>query len=131
VIPTRIHGAIDYIWSVLLILAPFVFGFTGTPRAVAVGLGTTVIVVSLLTDYEWGVRRLIPMPLHLGLDIAGGLLLAASPWLLGFAHRVWLPLLAFGAASVVVASLTARVPGDAARHRPHRPHHRHRPPARR
>jgi hypothetical protein len=46
------------------------------------------------------------MPLHLILDGAAGALLAASPWLLGFAHQVRWPHLAFGLFSVIASLIT-------------------------
>lgn len=127
-IPTRLHGAIDYAWGTLLILMSFLI-LAGAARSVAVTFGAIVIAVSLFTDYEWGWCRLIPMPLHLGAEVVAGALLAASPWLLGFADRLWWPHLGFGAFAVVAALLTARVPGDAARRR--RTARRHRSPTRR
>ncbi len=52
-------------------------------------LGARAIVHSLLTDYELGVVRRIPMPIHLLLDVLSGLvLLAVSAWIFGFANEV-------------------------------------------
>jgi hypothetical protein len=45
------------------------------------------VAYSLLTDYEFGVVRVIPMPAHLAIDATSGALVAASPWLFGFAER--------------------------------------------
>jgi hypothetical protein len=28
-IPTRVHGVIDYLWSIALIASPWLFGFSG------------------------------------------------------------------------------------------------------
>jgi hypothetical protein len=81
-IPTRTHGVIDYLlMGALLIVAPYLLGFAdGTAaRWVPQIVGAGLIGASLLTDYELGVVRMIPMPVHLGLDVAAGLLLAASP----------------------------------------------------
>jgi hypothetical protein len=71
-IPTHVHGTINYIVCTLLILAPFILGFAdGTPAQwVPIILGASAMFYSLLTDYELGVARVIPMPVHLGLDIA-------------------------------------------------------------
>src|SRR5256885_12345246 len=86
-IPTRVHGVIDYMMGLLLIAAPWLFGFADSAagRWVPVLLGAGVIVYSLMTDYELGAVRAIPMTAHLWLDILGGVLLIASPWLFGFA----------------------------------------------
>ncbi|HEY0031878.1 MAG TPA: SPW repeat protein [Devosia sp.] len=116
-IPTRVHGIIDYIVGVLLILVPFILGFADGTAAqwVPIILGLGALVYSLLTRYELGVAKVIPMPVHLGLDIASGLLLAASPWLFGFADRVWLPHLVVGIAEIVIAALTQRHPRTVSR----------------
>ena len=111
-IPTRIHGILDYLTAALLIIAPWLFGFAdgGAAQWVPVVLGLGVIAYSLLTDYELGIARAISMPVHLGLDIAGGVLLAASPWLFGFADVVAWPHLLVGLLEIVVASCTCRRP---------------------
>jgi hypothetical protein len=61
----------------------------------------------MFTDHEWSVSRSIPMPVHLLLDSAGGLLLAASPWIFGFAPVVFVPHLALGLGQVLIALLTS------------------------
>ena len=109
-IPTRGHGIIDYIVGVLLVLAPFVLGFADGTAAqwVPIVLGIGALLYSLLTDYEVGMVRAIPMPVHLGLDVASGLLLAASPWLFGFADRVWVPHVVVGVMEIVIPLVTQR-----------------------
>lgn len=107
-IPTRVHGILDYLWGALLLAAPWLLGFAqgGAETWIAVVLALGAVVYSLLTDYELGVARVISMRGHLLLDFLGGLLLAASPWLFGFADRVWLPHVAFGLFSVAASLLT-------------------------
>lgn len=97
-IPTRIHGILDYLIGIVLILAPFVLGFAdeGAEMWVPIILGAGLIAYSLLTAYEWGVVPAIPMPIHLWLDIASGVVLAISPWLFGFSEDVWIPHLIIG-----------------------------------
>lgn len=61
---------------------------------------------SLLTNYELGLVKMLPIPLHLALDAASGVLLASSPWLFGFASkgsRYWLPHALVGATGVLAA----------------------------
>jgi hypothetical protein len=48
------------------------------------------------------------MPVHLILDVAGGAILAASPWVFGFADRVFWPHLLFGLFSVVAGLTTEK-----------------------
>lgn len=108
-IPTKIHGCLDYLTGALLIAAPWLFGFAdgGAAQWVPVLLGIGVFIYSPLTDYEWGVASIIPMPAHLGLDILNGIVLAASPWIFGFADTVFWPHLLLGLFEIA-AGLTTR-----------------------
>jgi hypothetical protein len=109
-LPTRLHGVIDYLWGLALLSTPWLLGFADVPAAkwIALAFGAGAILYSALTAYELGILRILPMPLHLILDGIAGLVLAASPWLFGFADRIFLPHLLFGLFSVV-ASLVTRL----------------------
>ncbi|WP_435016738.1 SPW repeat domain-containing protein [Tundrisphaera sp. TA3] len=111
-LPTAIHGMMDYLMGIALIAAPFLFRFPeGAARWVPVVLGAGAIAYSLLTDYELGVVGVFSMPAHLGMDTMSGLLLAASPWLFGFASAMWMPHLILGLVEVGAALTTQTVPG--------------------
>ena len=110
-IPTRLHAPLDYIVGVALIAAPWIFQFSDVTAAtvLSVVLGIGLIVYSLLTDYELGVWRTFPMSIHNLFDIAAGALLAASPWLFGFADEganVWVPHLVVGLAAIFLGLTT-------------------------
>jgi hypothetical protein len=111
-IPTRTHGVIDYLTAVVLIVAPWLFGFAdgGPAQWVPVILGVGIIFYSVLTDYELGAAKVIPMPMHLVLDIGGGIVLAASPWLFGFADLIVWPHVLVGLMEIIVSVLTRRQP---------------------
>jgi hypothetical protein len=51
-----------------------------------------------------------PFSVHMVVDVASGLLLAASPWLFGFADRIWWPHLVVGLIEIAVPLLTGRQP---------------------
>ena len=88
--PSRVHGVLDYLVGLLLIAAPKIFGFEGTGIASQLPtlMGVATIVYSLLTRYELGLLKVLPFRVHLGIDALAGVLLAASPWLFGFADVV-------------------------------------------
>lgn len=111
-IPTKIHGLLDYLMGIALIISPFFFWTTemGADFWVPFFLGTGMILYSVWTDYEWGAFRNIKMATHLNLDLGGGLLLAFSPWLFGFADLVFLPHLLFGLAEIAASLLTQKEP---------------------
>jgi hypothetical protein len=116
-IPTRIHGMLDYLMGILLILSPWIFGFADAANEAAIWvpvvLGIAAILYSLFTDYEMGLVRSIPMPTHLILDIASGALLALSPWLFGFADEVFWPHLLVGLLEIGAGLTTHTTPGIA------------------
>jgi hypothetical protein len=113
---TRVHGMLDYLVGALLIALPFAMNFgAGWQTWLPVALGGGAIVYGLMTRYELGVMPVIPMPVHLMIDFGSGLLLAASPWLFGFASIVWLPHVIFGLFEMGAAAVTRPVPGLATR----------------
>jgi hypothetical protein len=115
-LPTRLHGTLDYGVGLLLILSPYLLGFAdgGAAQLVPQILGAAAIVYSLLTDYELGAVRMIPMPMHLLLDVASGALLLVSPWLFGFADRVVWPHVIFGVLEIGAGLMTRTQPESAA-----------------
>jgi hypothetical protein len=105
---TKVHGAIDYIVGLALILAPMIFGFQnigGAAVYVPIILGASLIIYGLLTRYEWGVFKLISMYYHMVLDVVVAVLLILSPFLFGFINETpnaWLPHVLVGIAFVVI-----------------------------
>ena len=111
-IPTRVHGVLDYMTAGVLIAAHSLLNFRkdGMQRWLPIALGVGTIGYSLLTDYELGLFKVIPMPMHLALDAANGALLAASPWLFGFAEEVSAPHLGLGLFEIVVTASSQATP---------------------
>jgi general stress protein CsbA len=115
-ISTKLHAPLDHIVGAALIAAPWIFRFSDvtSAAAVAVVLGIGLIAYSVLTDYELGVWRVLPISMHNLFDIAAGGLLAASPWLFGFADEatnVWLPHVVVGLAAVGLGLTTKQGSG--------------------
>ncbi len=111
VISTRTHGVLDYLTGGALLSAPGLLGLKNAPASARVLrlAGGGAAIYSLLTDYELGAVRLLPMPLHLALDAASGVLVASSPWLFGFAgegRRYWLPHVLVGATEMLAAAMS-------------------------
>jgi hypothetical protein len=122
-IPTRVHGMMDYLMGILLIASPWLFDFAngGAETWIPVVLGAGAIVYSLMTDYEMGATNMISMPTHLTIDLVSGLLLAASPWIFGFADEVYVPHLVLGIIEIGASLMTKKTPA----HRTHRMAHSH------
>src|SRR4051812_41891653 len=109
-ITPRVHGMIDYAVAALLVLAPWLIGFSDVRRATAVtvGFGVVAFLYSVFTDYELGLIRRLPMRVHLLIDVFWSLALIVSPWLFGFAGRVAWPHVIVGVAGLAVTALTQR-----------------------
>ncbi|QDL96340.1 hypothetical protein [Rhodopseudomonas palustris] len=114
IVPTRIHGAIDYLVSLLVLVLPFAAGGQGAVRWLFVAIGCAGIGYSLITDYEWGALRLLPMPWHLALDVVFGVALLAVGALLGFSPLGVISLVV-GAAALALAAITEPEPHRASR----------------
>lgn len=81
IIPTRIHGVLDYVVSLFVAALPFLFGWTGGTRWAFVALGLFGVGYSLLTDYELSAYRMLPMRTHLMLDVVFIVVLLALAFL--------------------------------------------------
>ncbi len=114
-ISTRTHAVGDYAGGALMILAarlPFVRDRRAAALLRLAGAGT--LVASAATDYELGIWRKLPMPVHLKLDAGSGALMAGSALLLrrsGARAGSWLPHALIGAGEIAVAAMTERTPG--------------------
>ncbi|HEY0091319.1 MAG TPA: SPW repeat protein [Flavobacterium sp.] len=109
---TRTHGYLDYLTGVLLIVLPFIadWDINSAKSLVPIILGAMTIIMSLMTAYELGLTNVISMQVHLMMDLMSGILLAASPWLFGFADEVYLPHLLVGLFEVVASLVTKTKP---------------------
>ncbi len=120
-IPTKVHGALDYIVGIALILAPWLFGFSevgGAAVVIPMVLGVGLILYSLFTKYEWGLIKVVGMPYHLVIDVLASLLLIASPFIFGFYDmdmwNVWVPHVVVGIAVILVVIFSQTQPADPA-----------------
>ena len=83
-----IHAYLDYPVAVALMGLPFVLGLgSSNPMALwlSVATGAAAFLLTLLTDHETGVIRVLPYSFHLAVDLAVGIVFLAAPFALGFA----------------------------------------------
>ena len=78
-IPTNVHGVLDYMTAAFLHTLPRVMGWSRPVTALLDAAGTSATAYSLLTDYERGIVKALPMKAHLTLDaLSGGALIGAA-----------------------------------------------------
>lgn len=82
----KTHGIIDYLVGAILIVAPYIFGFSDVEsgRNTFLILGAGLIVYSLLTRYPLSIVKLIPLGAHMVLDVLAGAFLIIAPYFLGY-----------------------------------------------
>jgi hypothetical protein len=92
---------------------PRLVGVSGTPTARQMRIaGATHAGYSTITDYPLGIAKVIPYKVHLAIDAAGALAVAATPFVTGQFHRgpkQWVPhvaLCAFELASLAMSDPT-------------------------
>jgi SPW repeat-containing protein len=87
-IPYFVHGVLDYLAGALLIVAPFLFGYSdrGAPTAVSIVLGVLVLIFAASTDGPTSLVNSIPVPVHILFDVAAGIIAIASPFLFGYSN---------------------------------------------
>lgn len=85
-ISLRHHNVADYVAGVFLIMAPYLFGFSGvdSARNAIMMAGSVLIIYSLFTNYYYAVARVIPLGLHMTFDVLLGLFVLLAPAALGY-----------------------------------------------
>jgi len=104
------HAWLDYLSCAVLLAAPWAFKFSGSNPAIAVSIGAGLFIFfsSIVTKYEGGLFRKMPMSMHLNLDVLLGIFLIASPWVFSFHSKTqWVHVL-FGVLAVLSGLLTVR-----------------------
>lgn len=105
-IPTTAHGLADYVVGPIVMGLPFLFGWTGASRLTFATRGILVICYSLLTDYEFGLIRVLRIRFHLLLDALFGFAMLAAPTLLRLPNDSRVPVYVIGALSLFLSVTT-------------------------
>src|SRR5215212_56407 len=131
-IPSRTHAMLDYPLGLVLILAPGIFGFSdvgGAAVVIPIVVGALMIGQSLITDWELSIADVVPLPMHLTMDVLAGVVLAVSPFVFGFSDEgtnAWLPHVVAGLGLIGAGMLTERSRRDHRVATAGRPAHRRR-----
>ncbi|RME98342.1 MAG: hypothetical protein D6773_14585, partial [Alphaproteobacteria bacterium] len=106
-ITRKIHAWLDYPVAFALLALPLLLGLgESTPLAfwLSVATGAAALVLTILTDHETGIIRILPFGFHVAVDFIVGLSFVAAPFLLGFTGLdAWFYWLNGGAVITVIA----------------------------
>jgi hypothetical protein len=82
----KAHNVLDYLIGAFLIVSPWVFRFAeiATARNLFLIGGVALVVYSLMTNYYFSVARIIPLGVHMTMDVLLGVLLILAPALFGY-----------------------------------------------
>jgi hypothetical protein len=110
-VDATLHGLTDYSVGTLLTTAfPRLAGISGTRAGRQIrAAGAIHAGYSALTKYPLGIVKLIPYPVHLAIDGAGALALAATPFVTGqfkSGRSQWLPHVALCAFELTALALS-------------------------
>tara|TARA_B110000971_G_C19781770_1_gene395654 strand:+ start:114 stop:542 length:429 start_codon:yes stop_codon:yes gene_type:complete len=109
IISPSVHGVLDYMSAIVLILAPSVLGFNEvSPFAywLSVIAGIILILYSLMTDYEFSIGMFIPLRVHLVIDSSAGVLFILWPFIFDFTGLALAYYLVMGFGILLVVALT-------------------------
>jgi hypothetical protein len=109
ILSPRVHGVIDLVTVLVLVLAPTIVGLGGSPAAIAYSLAAIHLLLTLATRFPMGVWKKIPFVYHGIVELIVGIALLLLPSYAGYgpgspAKRFYL---AMGAVILVVWALTA------------------------
>lgn len=110
-ISTRAHTIIGLIVGVVLIFSPALFNFNDSAAAmVPMWVGIFIVLNELITTSPYSPLKLVPMKIHIILDVITGAFLLLSPWLFSFmdsgSPKEWLPHVIVGIMVIGYALLT-------------------------
>jgi len=80
-ISLKTHNILDYVIAVVLMACPWIFGFADViaARNVFLILGIALAVYSLFTNYYYSIAKVIPLGVHMTLDVLTGVVLMLAP----------------------------------------------------
>jgi len=107
-INSKMHGILDYVLVFMLSMAPFIFNLDEESihcRLLMV-TGLLLLLVSLLTDFEFFLVKVFSFKIHLIIDVALGIFLAISPLLFDLSGHSIVPHIVLGLAIIGTSAIT-------------------------
>jgi SPW repeat-containing protein len=88
-LPLKAHAALEPIVAILLIAAPWIFGFddVGSATAVSVAVGVIMLISGMSTRWRLSLVKLVPLRTHFRIDLVLGVVLIVAPFVVGDSDR--------------------------------------------
>src|SRR3954465_7224683 len=88
-IPLKAHAALEPLVALVLIAAPWIFGFddVGSATAVSIVVGVLMLISGMSTRWRYSVVKLIPLRTHFRMDLVLGVVLIVAPFVFGDSDR--------------------------------------------
>ncbi|MEJ7626875.1 MAG: hypothetical protein WKF35_08430 [Ferruginibacter sp.] len=64
ILSSKAHGVLDYLFAAFLLLSPTLFGMEGNLSTITYVLGAAHLLITVMTDFELGLIKLIPFRIH-------------------------------------------------------------------
>jgi hypothetical protein len=110
-LPLRLHALSEPVVALVLIVAPFVLGFSDVDAArnVSIAAGVIVALQAAATRWRWSLVKVLPLGVHAMTDTLLGCLLFAAPFVLEYhddSTAAWIAHVAIGSGLVLSAWAT-------------------------
>jgi hypothetical protein len=88
-IPLKAHAALEPIVAIVLIAAPWIFGFNdvGSSTATSIAVGVIMLVSGMSTRWRFSLVKMIPLRTHFRMDLVLGAVLIVAPFVFGDSDR--------------------------------------------
>src|SRR4051794_10306618 len=88
-IPLRAHAALEPVVAIVLIAAPWIFGFddVSSATAVSIAVGVIMLISGMATRWRLSLVKLIPLRAHFMTDLLLGAVLIVAPFVAGDSDR--------------------------------------------
>ncbi len=105
-ISTRTHGIIDLIFSGTLFALTFILKWNARARNIALGGAAATLGNTLMTNFEFGAVKVLPMKAHLSIDAGEASVLLSAPKIISDDKWAARLLMMMGAMETTVGALT-------------------------
>ncbi|GAB3915425.1 SPW repeat domain-containing protein [Mucilaginibacter boryungensis] len=112
-ISNTFFGYFNYLLAVTMMASPWLFHFVdarGAALFFPFMFGLHQLIMAIFSRAKGGMVGVFPVQMHCFLDTFSGFVLMCTPWMYGFAPKVWLPHVAFGAIIFILGVWTKNSP---------------------